>query len=159
MIFVALGTQKFQFNRLLEMTDEMILEKKITETVYAQVGNSDYKPKYFQYTDFLDRNEFESKIKECDLLITHSGVATIIAGLKNGKKIIVVPRLEKYGEHVDDHQVQIAKSFSELNYVNMYTENMNFANLIAETKNQNFAAYLSQRGQVIETIEKFLKDM
>ena len=53
----------------------------------------------------------KKKIRECDVLITHSGVATIIAGLKNDKKVIVVPRLAKYGEHVDDHQVQIAESF------------------------------------------------
>ena len=120
MIFVALGTQKFQFNRLLQMIDQLLDEGKIKETVFAQIGNSDYRPKNYKYASFLDKNEFEDRIRNSNLLITHSGVATIITGIKNNKKVIVVPRLAKYGEHVDDHQVQIAQSFSKQNYVMMY---------------------------------------
>lgn len=156
MIFVALGTQKFQFNRLLLMIDQLLSDRKITETVFAQIGNSDYEPRNFQYASFLDKNEFEKKIRECDVLITHSGVATIIAGLKNDKKVIVVPRLAKYGEHVDDHQVQIAKSFSEQNYIMMCTENDNLEELILKAKRHKFAKYISQRKQMVETIECFL---
>jgi len=157
MIFVALGTQKFQFNRLLQMIDQLLADGKIAEPVFAQVGNSDYEPRNFQYASFLDKNEFEEKIRECDVLITHSGVATIIAGLKNEKKVIVVPRLSKYGEHVDDHQVQIAESFSKQNYVIMCAENDNLEKLIARAKHHEFAKYVSQRKQMVETIEDFLK--
>ena len=156
MIFVALGTQKFQFNRLLKMIDQLIDMGKIDESVFAQIGNSDYIPKNFKYTSFLDKNEFEEKIKECDILITHSGVATIIAGLRNEKKIIVVPRLSKYGEHVDAHQVQIAQSFSEQNYVIMYAEGDNIEDLIIKAKHHKFARYVSQRKQMINVIKDFL---
>lgn len=156
MIFVALGTQKFQFNRLLQMIDQLLEDGKIDEPVFAQVGNSDYKPKNFKYASFLDKHEFEEKIKECDVLITHSGVATIIAGLKNEKKVIVVPRLSKYEEHVDDHQVQIAESFSKQNYVIMCTENDDLEELIAKAKHHEFAKYVSQRKQMVKTIEDFL---
>lgn len=156
MIFVALGTQKFQFNRLLLMIDQLLSDRKIKETVFAQIGNSDYEPRNFQYAPFLDKKEFEKKIMECDILITHSGVATIIAGLKNDKKVIVVPRLSKYKEHVDDHQVQIAKSFSEQNYIMMCTENDNLEEMILKAKHHKFAKYISQRKQMVETIECFL---
>ena len=156
MIFVALGTQKFQFNRLLQMIDQLLDDERIDEPVFAQVGNSDYKPKNFKYTSFLDKYEFEEKIKECDVLITHSGVATIIAGIKNEKKVIVVPRLSKYGEHVDDHQIQIAQSFSKQNYVIMYTESADLEKLITKAKHHEFAKYVSQRKQMIKTIEDFL---
>ena len=72
MIFVALGTQKFQFNRLLQMIDRLLDEGKIKETVFAQIGNSDYEPKNYKYASFLDKNEFEEQIRNCDVLITHS---------------------------------------------------------------------------------------
>ena len=157
MIFVALGTQKFQFNRLLQMIDQLLVDGKITEHVFAQIGNSDYAPQNFQYASFLDKREFEEKIEECDVLITHSGVATIIAGLKNEKKVIVVPRLAKYGEHVDDHQLQIAESFSKKNYVIMYSENDNLEELIEKAKHHEFVKYISQRKQMVKTIEDFLK--
>lgn len=156
MIFVALGTQKFQFNRLLQMIDQLLDDGRIDEPVFAQVGNSDYKPKNYKYASFLNKYEFEEKIKECDVLITHSGVATIIAGIKNEKKVIVVPRLSKYGEHVDDHQIQIAQSFSKQNYVIMYTESEDLEKLITKAKHHEFAKYVSQRKQMIKTIEDFL---
>ena len=85
-------------------------------------------------------------------------MATIIAGLKNEKKVIVVPRLDKYGEHVDNHQVQIAESFSKQNYVIMCTEGDSLEELIVKAKHHEFAKYISQRKQMIETIEKFLQN-
>lgn len=159
MIFIALGTQKFQFNRLLQNVDKLIDERKIDEPVYAQIGNSDYRPKNFEYSPFFDKGEFENRIKNCDVLITHSGVATIIAGLKYEKKVIVVPRLAKYGEHVDNHQVQIAESFSKQNYVIMCTEGDSLEELIVKAKHHEFAKYISQRKQMMETIEKFIQKL
>lgn len=159
MIFIALGTQKFQFNRLLQNVDKLIDERKIDEPVYAQIGNSDYRPKNFEYSSFFDKSEFENRIKNCDVLITHSGVATIIAGLKYEKKVIVVPRLAKYGEHVDNHQVQIAESFSKQNYVIMCMEDDSLEELIVKAKHHEFAKYISQRKQMVETIEKFIQKL
>ncbi len=156
MIFVALGTQKFQFNRLLQMIDQLLDEGKIKETVFAQIGNSDYRPKNYKYASFLDKNEFEDRIRNSNLLITHSGVATIITGIKNNKKVIVVPRLAKYGEHVDDHQVQIAQSFSKQNYVMMYEENIELDLLIRKARTHEFAKYTSQRQQMIKAIRDYL---
>ena len=40
MIFVTLGSQKFQFNRILIEIDKLIEDKYITENVFAQTGYS-----------------------------------------------------------------------------------------------------------------------
>ena len=125
MIFVTLGTQKFQFNRLLRMMDDLIENKKIHERVFAHIVNSDYLPQYYDYCNFLSNNDYEEYIKNCDILVSHSGVGTIMTGLKYRRKIIVVPRLSKYGEHIDDHQTQIAQSLSKLNYFLMYSDEDN----------------------------------
>ena len=101
MIFVVLGTQKFQLNRLLKLMDEYVEIGKIKEEVIAQRGNSDYVPKNFRSFDFLDKNTFDSYIKKADIVVTHSGVGSIITSLKSRKPVIVFPRLRKYGEHVD----------------------------------------------------------
>ena len=42
MIFITLGSQKFQFNRLLRAVDELIEKGVIDDTVFAQIGYSDY---------------------------------------------------------------------------------------------------------------------
>jgi len=125
MIFISLGTQKFQLNRLLEEIDELIEEKKIITEVFAQVGNSSYTPKNYEYATFLTQEDFEKKINACDIFITHGGVGSITTGIKYNKKIIVYPRLAKYNEHVDDHQLQISNKYNELGLV-----------LLAENKEQ-----------------------
>ena len=109
MIFVTLGSQKFQFNRLLIAIDELIERKVINEEVYAQTGYSDYKPKFYKYKYFMDRDEFADYETKANIVITHGGTGAIIGAVKKGKKVIAVPRLKKYGEHVDDHQVQIVE--------------------------------------------------
>ena len=58
MIFVTVGSQKFQFNRLLKAIDTLVKNNSITEEVFAQTGYSDYKPKYYKYREFLNRDEF-----------------------------------------------------------------------------------------------------
>ena len=71
MIFVTLGSQKFQFNRLLKELDRLIVEKKIEDKIFAQTGYSDYKPEHFEYKEFLDRDEFKKIMQESDIVIAH----------------------------------------------------------------------------------------
>lgn len=159
MIFVAVGTQKFSFNRLLKKVDELIECGEITEEVFCQIGNSDYLPQHYEYKAFLDKDEFASHISSADTVITHSGVATIIESIKQNKPVIVVPRLAKYGEHVDDHQLQIAESFERLNFVFMYTEDKNLAQMIREVKLHRFDKYVSQKEKMIDEIEGYLRSV
>ena len=85
MIFVVLGTQKFPLNRLLKEIDDLVGSGKITEPVFAQIGWSDYIPQNFAFERFLEKSSFEEKIAECSMLITHSGVGTIVTGMRYGK--------------------------------------------------------------------------
>ncbi len=63
--------------------------------------------------DFTLPNQMQDLIKEASFIISHGGVATIVEAVNQGKKIIAVPRLRKYKEHVNDHQMQIIESFNE----------------------------------------------
>ena len=67
--------------------------------------------------DLIPQKEFEKIQNEADLIITHGGVGSIIGSIKKGKKVIAVPRLHQYGEHVNDHQKQIVESFAKKNYI------------------------------------------
>lgn len=159
MIFVAVGTQKFPFNRLLRLVDELVAQGVIQEPVIAQTGNSDYQPKNYEYERFFDKESFENYVRSCDVLVTHSGVATIITGLKFEKKVIVVPRLARFAEHVDDHQVQIAQSFAKQNLVMMCGENDDLARLLHDVRHHSFSKYVSQRNLVVQTIRDYLNSI
>lgn len=156
MIFVAVGTQKFPMNRLLRQIDELIASGEIRDEVFAQTGHSDYVPRHFSGRDFLSKGDFDEMVGNCDLLITHSGVGSIISGLTRGKSVIVYPRLAKFGEHVDDHQLEIAQSFSQQNLVLLCAEGDSLADAIEEARNKQFSVYRSQRSAVLGTIRDYL---
>lgn len=157
MIFVTVGSQKFQFNRLLKKIDELIDDGTIKEDVFAQIGVSDYIPKNYQYVDFMTQDEFNKKIEESDLVITHAGTGVIINSIKRGKKVIGVPRLAKYGEHVDDHQIQLLNEFKELNYIKVANDTDELKEKIENIKDEKFETYVSNTKEIIEDIRKFIE--
>ena len=99
MIFVTLGTQNFPFNRLLEMVDRLVAEGVIEDKVFAQAGHSTYVPQNYSCAAFLDSADYSRYMTEADLVIAHAGVGTIMNCLSNHKKLIVVPRTQRFGEH------------------------------------------------------------
>lgn len=157
MIFVVLGTQKFQCNRLLREIDRLVENGTIKEEIFAQKGYSDYTPKNYISIDFLTKEDFEKKVEKCTLLITHSGVGTILSGINHHKPIIVYPRLRRYKEHVDDHQLNIAKAFSKKELVLMCGEHDDLAELIEKSKSFSFGTYESQRETVLRTIKNYIQ--
>lgn len=157
MIFVTVGTQKFQMNRLLEKLDDLIRDGKITERVFAQIGYSDYKPQRCDYMPFLDESIFNKKISECSLIITHAGVGNIISGLLKNKKIIVFPRLAEYHEHVDDHQVEIANKFSDENYVIKCTNADELVVAIKKSKSFEPRPFISDNKKFVDNIRNFIE--
>ena len=121
MIFVSCGTQDKEFRRLFIEIERLIEEGKIKDNVIAQIGNTKFKTNLLEnkmkVIEFASPDEMKELIKSADLIITHGGVATIIEGINLEKKIIAVPRLKKYKEHVNDHQLQIIENFNEKGYI------------------------------------------
>lgn len=156
MIFVTVGSQKFQFNRLLKEIDKLIEEKKITEEVFAQIGYSDYLPKNYKYKSFLDRNEFANIMSKCDKVITHGGTGAIIGAVKCGKKVIAVPRLAKFGEHVDNHQLQIVEQFENMNFIEYVENEDELGKNIININKKKFEKYKSNTFEIINSIEEFI---
>lgn len=156
MIFVTLGSQKFPFDRLLQELDRLIEAGVITEPVFAQTGYSTYAPQHFSAQAFLDRDSFSAKMREADTVITHAGTGAIIGAVKAGKKVIAVPRLSRYGEHVDDHQTQIIAQFNELNLILGLEGVEQLEAAVLELPSRQFHSYESNTHRIIADIEAFL---
>lgn len=156
MILITVGSQKFQFNRLLQEIDKLVEDKVIKEPVFAQIGVSDYIPKNYEYKDFLTQDEFNKKIDECDILITHAGTGVIVNALKKEKKVIAIPRLAKYGEHVDDHQIQLINEFKELNFIEPAYEVKDIKECLKKINEKKYNIYISNTDKIIESIEEFI---
>ena len=100
MIFVTVGSRSYPFDRLFKKLDELYENGTLKEKLFAQIGTSSYKPKHYEYIDFISPDEFQEKINEADIVVSHGASGSIMKALNAGKKVIVVTRLEKYGEHI-----------------------------------------------------------
>lgn len=157
MLFITLGSQKFQFDRLLKTVDELVKSGMIKEPVFAQTGYSNYRPQYYEYKPFLNREEFVKLEEKSDIVITHGGTGAIIGAVKKGKKVIAVPRLAKFGEHVDDHQLQLLKKFEKMNIIIACYDLDKLGEVYAEINSAELTPYKSNQMSIINSIEKYLQ--
>lgn len=119
MIFVTVGSRNYPFDRLFKKLDELFENGTLSEKMFAQTGTSNYKPMHYDHKDFISQEEFTEQIQNADIVVSHGASGSIMKALNAGKKVIVVTRLEKYGEHINDHQIQNNEAFSRNGYVLM----------------------------------------
>lgn len=156
MILITLGTQDKQFTRLLDMIQEQINKGNIQDKIIVQAGYTKYESKDMEIFDLIDRDKFTDLISKCDLLITHGGVGSIITGLQHDKKIIVAPRLAKYNEHMNNHQLQIVNNFSIKGYILPLYENDDLNKVLEQVKNFKPKKYKSNTKNIIKLIENYI---
>ena len=106
MIFVTIGVSGYRFDRLIREMDE--IAGRMDEEVIMQVGATTYEPKNAKYFKFASKEKMDRLYEDARVVVCHAGVGSILTALEHGKSVIAVPRRKKYGEHIDDHQLEIA---------------------------------------------------
>jgi len=131
MIFITIGTQA-PFDRLIKAVDEIAVE--INEPIIAQINrNSLYHPKHLKTYPFLSPQEFSSFVDEARLIVAHAGMGTIISALMKKKPIIVMPRMVKYREHRNDHQLSTIKKMHQ--YVHIANDENELKEMLLRKEN------------------------
>ena len=114
-IFVTVGNATQGFSRLLNAVADL-LEGEIfagDETFVQSGNNPDFQSPYCEYRAFLASEVFAEKIAEADLILSHGGAGTLVHTLQAGKVPVVMPRRSKYGEIIDDHQVELVQALAQ----------------------------------------------
>lgn len=156
MILVLLGTQNNSFHRLLEEIQRNIDNGNIKEKVIAQKGYTKFESKDMILYNQVPIEEMRKLINSADLIITHGGVGSIITSIEQGKKVIAVPRLKKYNEHVNDHQLDIIKSFDEMGYIIGIEDVAQISEALEKVKEFEPKEYVQNTGNIIKIIEEFI---
>ncbi len=159
MILVMLGTQNNSFHRLLEEIDRLIDCGKIHEKVIVQAGYTKYESINMEIFSLLPQEELEKYQKEADLIITHGGVGSIISSLRMGKKVIAVPRLHEYGEHVNDHQKQIVENFDKEGYIIGIKDVLELEKAIEKIKSFKPKKYEGNNKKMLSIIENYIDNL
>ena len=116
MIFVTVGHQ-MPFDRLVRIVDRWAGETGDVE-IFGQIGESDYRPRNFEFTRLLTRKDFDDQLNRSSSVISHAGTGTIIQVLVKQKPLLVFPRLQRFAETRNDHQVGTARHFAAKGQVN-----------------------------------------
>lgn len=116
MIFLTVGSM-FPFDRLVRAVDEFVGQGHITGEVVAQIGDGRYEPRHVPFDRFLAKPQYDQRVADSTALVAHAGAGTIALALAQHKPLLVVPRLKRFKEHVNDHQVSTARKFEQLGHV------------------------------------------
>ena len=161
MIFVMLGTQNNSFQRLLEEVDKLISKNIIKEEVVVQAGYTQYQQKCekMKMIDFMPREELDTYEQNANFIITHGGVGSIITSLEKGKKVIAVPRLHQYGEHVNNHQTEIVEKFNQGGNIIGLQSVEELEEAIKKVQDFEPKPYIENNKKMLEIIENFIDNI
>ena len=105
MILVTTGANGAPFDRLLAVVERFDTD----EEVVVQHGPSRLRPAGATCLDFVTFEELGELVARARVVVAHAGVGSILLCASRGRVPIVVPRLARYNEVVDDHQVFLAR--------------------------------------------------
>jgi UDP-N-acetylglucosamine--N-acetylmuramyl-(pentapeptide) pyrophosphoryl-undecaprenol N-acetylglucosamine transferase len=115
--FVAVGTRREAFDRLLERVDQAVERGVLPGPAIGQAGTSTYTARNVSLEPFMAPDEIAEAIRRCRYVVCHAGCGIISAALREGRRPLVLPRLNRHGEHVDDHQLQIVEKLAAMDLV------------------------------------------
>ncbi|MET3528122.1 beta-1,4-glucuronosyltransferase WelK [Phenylobacterium koreense] len=105
------------FDRLVAMVAEAQARGAIKEAVLIQVGVGGTSPSDIETVETLPFEEMQRHLREAEVVICHGGTGSLITALREGCRVVAVPRLFEYGEVYDDHQAEITGAFMERGYI------------------------------------------
>jgi UDP-N-acetylglucosamine transferase subunit ALG13 len=105
MIFVSVGTHEAPFDRMLRAVYALELDEELV----VQYGPSSVRSEPAHEVDYIPFDQVVENIRSARAVVMHAGVGSVMISLANGKRPIVMARRRELGEHVDDHQVELAR--------------------------------------------------
>lgn len=142
MILATVGTQ-LPFDRLISTVDQWAGERNRGD-VFAQIGVSKHTPRHLRWSRFFKPDEFQQQLNEASVVVAHAGIGSILSALELGKPVVVFPRLARFGEHRNDHQLATARRFQAMGLVSVAFDE-------EELKRQLDELSVDRRGEVLES--------
>lgn len=125
MIFLTVGHQ-MPFDRLVAAVDDWVEESGRLD-VFAQIGSARYAPRNFASVATLSPQDFARNVAEASGIVAHAGTGTIIAALRQGRPLLVLPRRATLGETRNEHQLATADYFEKAGYLMAVRETADLA--------------------------------
>lgn len=158
MIFVTVGTHYLGFERLIKKIDE--IADQIDEEIIAQIGATNYIPKNITYFTFGEyENEIIKLCKNARVIVSHAGAGSILTVFYYMKPIIIIPRLKKFNECVDNHQFELAEVLeNSRNFIVLY-DMKNLDTILKEARITDIYINKKKDNRLIHFLKKTIETM
>lgn len=128
------------------------------ERVVVQAGLSRTVPQHCEHFAFRPRDEIVALVAEARVVVTHAGIGSVIDALKAGRPLVVVPRLRRFGEHNNDHQLDLARAVERRGWGRMVKEIDELDALCARVPTP-YAGYAPARESLIASVRSSIEDL
>lgn len=156
MILVCLGTFDIQFPRPLMAIEDLCKKGVLNDEIIVQNGHTEFISPFLKMIPFIDPFNLDKLYNKASIIITHAGTGSILKGVKMGKKVISIPRLKKYDECVDDHQLEIQNEFSKRGFIIPWNENDSLEAVLLNSENFVIKKYESNKDNVISFLKLYI---
>lgn len=157
MILVLLGTHELPFTRLLKEVERIKKENKVSDEIIVQNGHTKYSSDVLTLRPFVSYDEMDALYDQARLIITHAGTGSVITGLKKGKKIIAAPRLKEYGEHNDDHQLELVQAFESAGHILVWHDGDKMEDIIEQLDDFEPKPFVSKKDMMLGLLRDFIE--
>ncbi|WP_343839015.1 PssE/Cps14G family polysaccharide biosynthesis glycosyltransferase [Salinibacillus aidingensis] len=155
---MILGTHELPFTRLLDEMERLKQSGLVDDEIIVQNGNTRYSSEHMKLIPFMSYDEMERLFEQARLIITHAGTGSVTTGLKKGKKVIAAARLQKYGEHNDDHQLELVDVFEKQGHILSWSEGESLEDVIEQAEHFEPKPFHSGKDRMLKILHDFIEE-
>lgn len=155
--FVSVGNATQSFSRLIDAV--LKVASQLPQPVIVQHGNTIFQGVGCVAQPFLEMEEFGQFVVQAELLILHAGAGSVIHAIQAGKIPVVMPRLAKYDEIIDDHQLEFARALAEMGKVVLAEKPEDLTHAVAEAlRRQRVTRASNETPRMVGLIDGVLRE-
>jgi UDP-N-acetylglucosamine transferase subunit ALG13 len=152
-IFATVGSHpSFRFDRFLRA-----LETLPGDDLVVQHGPGTPPANAHQAVPWMSFPEVLDHMNRAEKVVSHAGTGTILCATRAGHTPVVVPRLHRFEETVDDHQLDLARALAETGRIVVVEELDRLAAAVASTPPRGAAESNAGRG-LVDAVRQELLD-
>ena len=159
---MTIGNPTQPFLRLLEAVDRYAafdLRQRQEEILIQSGHTTDFHPHHCQHIPFVSMEEFDQYMAKANLVICHGGCGSISHCLRLGKVPVVVPRRKHFGEHVNDHQLQLTQVLANEGRVIPVFEIENLPRAIEEARHRKVQPLSAPAPKIFSLVSRAIEEL
>jgi UDP-N-acetylglucosamine--N-acetylmuramyl-(pentapeptide) pyrophosphoryl-undecaprenol N-acetylglucosamine transferase len=157
LLFATVGAI-LPFDRLVTMIAELKSRGEIPEEVLIQTGRGGVAPAGLRTVEALSFDEVQATLREADIVVCHGGTGSLITALRQGCRVVAVPRLFSKGEVYDDHQAEITEAFAERGLIAVANTSEELAGALRDVRSRQPQSATSDPTELVEYLRALLSD-